>query len=160
MSEQSKVKKIPWSTLIPITALAVFVLSLNLIKKFRTASQDSQFIMINGQKIFVEIADTPEKIGQGLSNRESMPENQGMLFIFKQSAVRPFWMKEMKFDLDFVFIKDKKVIDLATDIPRPADNRLPTVIIAKADFDQALEVNSGTIKKLGIEIGQEVTFRK
>src|SRR4030042_2564613 len=69
-------------------------------------SSNFKTAQINGQKIFVEIADTPEKRSQGLSGRDNLSQNQGMLFIFNQPAIPSFWMKDMNFPLDFIWINN------------------------------------------------------
>ena len=67
---------------------------------------------INGSVLKVEIADTESKRNKGLSNRESMATDSGMLFVFPKSDKYVFWMKGMKIALDFVWIKDFQVVDL------------------------------------------------
>jgi uncharacterized membrane protein (UPF0127 family) len=114
--------------------------------------------IINNQKIYLEIADQPEEARQGLSGRESLPENQGMLFVFSQPGNHSFWMKEMKFNLDFVFINGSQVIDLAENIPFPQSGESPQTVIANQPFDKVLEINQGMIQKLEIKIGDRVSF--
>ena len=52
----------------------------------------------------IEIADTEEKRSHGLMNRNELKPNSGMLFIWKESRVRNFWMKNTFFDLDLFFL--------------------------------------------------------
>ena len=52
----------------------------------------------------IEIADTEEKRSHGLMNRDQLKPNSGMLFIWKESRVRNFWMKNTFFDLDLFFL--------------------------------------------------------
>src|SRR6185295_2825118 len=69
-------------------------------------------ITIGHTELSVEIADTDVAREKGLSNRDQLAEDHGMLFDFKNTATdRPnFWMKEMRFDLDFLWVKDNDVI--------------------------------------------------
>ena len=60
------------------------------------------FVIINNHQIEVEIADTPERQRQGLSKRESLPENSCLLFIFLEKQYQVFWMKEMRFPIDII----------------------------------------------------------
>lgn len=126
--------------------------------KFLAPKSASPQIVINGQTILAEIADTPEKIVQGLSGREKLPENSGMLFVFKQTGEYTFWMKEMRFALDFLFINGDTVVDLAENIPPPAGGpgQEPKIINAAQPFDKVLEINAGQIKKLNIKIGDKI----
>lgn len=121
-------------------------------------SPSRPFLSIKGQKIYLEVANTPAKISQGLSDRESMPPDRGMLFVFDQPAVRPFWMNRMKFNLDFIFIRDDQIIDLVENMPFPQFDEQPQFVIAKKPFDKVLEVNQGIIQKINAEIGQSITF--
>lgn len=54
----------------------------------------------------IEIADTKEKRSHGLMNRDELKPNSGMLFIWKESRVRNFWMKNTFFDLDLFFLNE------------------------------------------------------
>ena len=54
----------------------------------------------------IEIADTEEKRSHGLMNRDQLKPNSGMLFIWKESRVRNFWMKNTFFDLDLFFLNE------------------------------------------------------
>jgi len=79
-----------------------------------------------------------------------------MLFIFPQLGTYQFWMKGMNFNLDFVFIKDDKVVDLVQNVPYPQLGKSPQTIVAKKPFDKVLEVNAGTIKKLNIKTNDQI----
>ena len=67
-------------------------------------------VMINNHTFSVEIATTSAQQQQGLSGRNSLPQNQGMLFIFKTAGRYAFWMKGMKFPLDIIFINNNKIV--------------------------------------------------
>lgn len=123
-----------------------------------TKIPQSPKIIINNRKIFIEIADTPEKIIQGLSDRPSLADNRGMLFILDKPDYHTFWMNKMKFNLDLVFINNNQVVDLAENIPFPKPNEQPQTLTVKAPFDKVLEINTGKIKEYGIKIGQPVQF--
>jgi uncharacterized protein len=103
----------------------------------------------------IEIADTESKRQQGLSGRNNLAENKGMLFVFEQPAKYGFWMKDMNFSLDFIWIKDNQIVDLSENIPPPGDKFMPKVD-PKQNVNKVLEINSGQIKKCRINIGDEV----
>ncbi len=110
------------------------------------------FIRINGVKVVVvEVMDTNEKRQQGLSGRERLGENEGMLFVFDRPGIYSFWMKEMKFPLDFVWINEDKVVDLREKVGITEMNIRPA-----RPADRVLEVNSGWIEKHQIKVGDEV----
>lgn len=117
---------------------------------------------INGNVIKVEIADTESKRNKGLSGRESMATDSGMLFVFPKLDKYVFWMKGMKIALDFIWIKDDIVVDLLSDIQPPRigekDENLP-VYSSKMEFNKVLEVNAGVITKLNIKVGDSILLR-
>ncbi|MFH1048936.1 MAG: DUF192 domain-containing protein [Patescibacteria group bacterium] len=132
---------------------------------------------INGQIIKVEIADTVEKRSKGLSGRKSMPENQGMLFVFTTPDHYSFWMKDMNFNLDFIWISGNEIVEITRNV-RPEDyepastpsstssslggraNRgePPKSLVPKNKIDKVLEVNAGAVDRLGIKEGDRLEF--
>jgi len=114
---------------------------------------------INGSKLKVEIADNESSRNKGLSNRESLATDEGMLFIFPKPDKYAFWMKGMKFPLDFIWIKDLAVVDLLSNIQPPKsgekDESLP-IYSSKAEFNKVLEVSTGTIGRLNIKVGDAI----
>lgn len=109
-----------------------------------------------------EVADTTPKRVRGLSGRESLPPQTGMLFVFDDGAASAFWMKDMRFPLDFVWIgADCTVVDITENVPNPApdtpDSALPTYGSAlPAAYN--LEINAGETAQLGLQVGDEVNF--
>lgn len=114
-------------------------------------------VEINGIRISAEIADTSVKKAKGLSGRSSLPENKGMLFLFQKPDYYHFWMKNMLVPLDFVWIRDKKVVEITENV-QPADYQPPKNLIPKNKADAVLEINAGLIGKFNIKAGDEVSF--
>lgn len=111
-------------------------------------------IQIAGERLSVEVVDTPEERRQGLMNRESLPEDQGMLFVFESEDFRSFWMKDTKIPLSIAFISDDGVVmEIAEMEPYSLDSVKSTY---QAKY--ALEVNRGTFERLGITPGAEIVF--
>lgn len=110
-------------------------------------------------KVNVEIADSDEERAKGLGGRPSIATDSGMLFIFPKEDNYKFWMKGLSFPLDFVWIREGRVVDLVTEVPQPApgqaDNTLP-IIESSEKIDRLLEVNAGFVRANGIKIGDEV----
>ena len=100
----------------------------------------------------LEIADTPEKRELWLMFRESLPEDQGMLFVFDKADFWSFWMRNTLIPLDIIRIdKDNKVVDFIS-LPPCKEAQCPS-FSPKAQAIQAIELNSWTIEKLGIQTG-------
>lgn len=111
-------------------------------------------IRINSIQIIAEIADTDEKRTKGLSNRDKLAQNEGMLFIFPKPSFYKFWMKDMKFPLDFIWIDKDTVVDVSENVPAPKSitEKLMT-FTSRVPFDRVLEVNAGIAKSFNIVIG-------
>ncbi len=110
---------------------------------------------VNGKKIQVEIADTPDKRSLGLSLRDSMPRDRGMLFVFDEEGVYAFWMKNMEFNLDIIWINSTgTVVHVEKDL-KPCLEICPSYESVKPAL-YVLEVNSGVSDELGIVEGTSI----
>lgn len=85
-----------------------------------------------------------------------------MLFIFENRRASSFWMKEMQFSLDFVWVsKDCVVVDITRDVPNPEPSTSTSVLPTYSSGVQAaynFEINGGEAVELGIEVGDAVRF--
>lgn len=115
-------------------------------------------LQINGVNLKVEVADTQAKRSKGLSGRQTLASDEGMLFVFPKPDKYQFWMKGLTFPLDFVWIRGEKVVDLLENIPPPASEQTESLPIyqSKQDADQVLEINAGMIRNLNIKVGDIV----
>lgn len=147
----AKIKKYFFLLAILIALLIFYFLS----SKNKSSNPSLKKIIVGKAEIFVEIADTPQKREKGLSGRDFLPENQGMLFVFEKPDYWGFWMKEMKFPLDFVWIKDNKVVEITENV-KPQDYQPPKVLQPKTPVDKVLELNAGFAKKYGMKVGESV----
>ena len=108
----------------------------------------------------LEVSDNDEERAQGLSGRKSMDERSGMLFIFQDKEIRSFWMKEMYFPLDFIWLDDDLIVDLSENIPPPknGDTSNLEIITPLKPVDKVIELNSGQISKMNLKIGDKIEF--
>lgn len=112
-----------------------------------------------GNHIFpVELAVTEAEKRRGLNGREFLPENGGMLFVYDHKEQYHFWMKDMKFPLDFIWIDEKTVVDLTPNVAAPLPAERLEFIKPSVPVDKILEVNAGTINRLGIQLRDHVEF--
>ena len=120
-------------------------------------AQPKSKITIDNHDFAVELATTPAQQQQGLSSRASLPKNQGMLFIFQTANRYPFWMKDMKFNLDMIFINNNKIVAIFQNVPTPknANATLPTYA-PSSPANEVLEVTAGTAKVDGFKAGDTV----
>lgn len=123
---------------------------------FRTPTGTNFSTVTIGNKVFhVEVADTDAKREQGLSGRSGIGSD-GMLFVFAVSAKHEFWMKDMKFPLDFIWIKDGFVVGTNSSVPFPASGEAPATVDSAAEANYVLEVPEGTVQRYGIDRGSQV----
>ncbi|MBL7142014.1 DUF192 domain-containing protein [Patescibacteria group bacterium] len=113
-------------------------------------------LKINDLELMVETADTPSKRIKGLSGRKEMPDNQGMLFVFKKPGRYPFWMEGMRFPIDIIWVnEDLEIIEI--------DKNLQPELFLKVyrpsrPAQYVLEVNAGFVDKHKIETGGRLSF--
>lgn len=111
----------------------------------------------SGSIFNVEISDSIEEQLKGLMFREVMDTNSGMLFIFKNGDYRVFWMKDTPLSLDIIFLNEKlEVINFYKETkPMQTNERYHSLLPAK----YVLEVKTGFIKRVNLEIGDKFTLR-
>ena len=123
--------------------------------------KEAMGVVVGGRTFAIEVAVTPEERQRGLSGRESMPVDAGMLFVFEEERVLSFWMRETLIPLDIVFIDgEKRIVDIQTMVPEldvPTGDL--TVYLSSEPAMYALEVNAGVAAELGLMVGMVVTFR-
>jgi hypothetical protein len=110
-------------------------------------------IWVEDVPLKVEVSDTPFLRRRGLMYRKSLPQNQGMLFIFDEPGFHSFWMKNTSIPLSIAFIsEDKEIIQI--------DSMTPYDIInfhsPKKPIKYAIEVNQGWFGKHKIKVGDKI----
>ena len=124
---------------------------------------DGPVVRIGGASYRVDLAVLPEERSQGLSGRETMAPDEGMLFVFEEERVLHFWMKEMRFPLDIIWIDAQcSLVSVAADVPTPPPNASNDEIPRAQSPSPArfvLEVNAGEAARNGLSPGDPVEFR-
>jgi uncharacterized protein len=137
-------------------ALTAIVSASSLIATAQTglhSAQGMQLLSIGQHKVQVEIASTPSDRQQGLMFRTTMPSNQGMLFIFDESAGHCFWMRNTPLPLTIGFFDESGVlINTADMVPFNDDSHCPS-----KPAKYALEMNQGWFSKHHIKAGTKLT---
>lgn len=109
-----------------------------------------------GGKIFrFEIVNSPNKMILGLSGRKKICIHCGMLFVFSENKNHSFWMKNMKFPLDIIWLEKGVIKKIEKNIP--ADS--PHIFSPNTDSDIVLEVNGGTVERLNIKEGDFIFYK-
>lgn len=134
----------------------LFIVYSNILKQEKI-NVNLPFVKINNTIIPVEIVDTKPKQIQGLSDRKELEKNSGMLFIFQSKEIRRFWMKNMHFPLDIIWINDNKIVNISKDLP-PKGETPDNTYSSETEVNYVLEVNAGFCNDKGIEIGNDIEF--
>ena len=109
---------------------------------------------VGGVAVTAEIADTPALRERGLMDRDSLPENHGMLFVYPDERDLSFWMRNTPLALDIAFLdRTGTIINIETMQPNDEDN---TFSSRPAMF--ALEMEAGWFEANGVEPGARVDF--
>ena len=117
-------------------------------------------IQIGSLNIRAEVAASPLKKSAGLSARSDLAQNSGMLFIFSRPSRYSFWMRGMRFPLDFIWIKDHVVVDVSKNIPFPKKMEFPDTVLPAEPADMILEINAGLTDIFNIRTGDKVNIEK
>lgn len=99
-------------------------------------------------------ARTEAQREQGLSGTSQLPANQGMLFVFDQDGQPCFWMKDMNYNLDIVWLNQQKQIVKITANAAPAD--YPDRYCPEQPSRYVLEMTAGAVARNGLTVGQSI----
>lgn len=145
--------------LLLVLAGAFHIYKLNNFKK-NTEQNEVQIIKevkIKDTTIKVEIADDNNEKEKGLSGRKSLKESSGMLFMFDVSGDYVFWMKDMKFPIDIIWINENLSIVHIEEGVIP--ETYPITFKSPSESKYVLEVSSGFSSKNNFKIGDRVEFK-
>lgn len=153
-------KKIAFFILCIMVGLIVASMLRTYFSQPRITDHGKFYISLGGQDLQVEVVNTPASISQGLSGRDQIGSD-GMLFFLPQTAIPTFWMKEMQFDLDMVWLKNYQVVDITRDVPHP-DSKTPLaelpIFSPASPANLVLEVKAGQAETRQIKVGDKLSF--
>jgi len=120
-------------------------------------------VMLKGKPFKMELALTPEQRAQGLMGRESMADDEGMLFVYPDRDPYPkelrFWMKDCLIPIDVIFInRDGEITAIHEMLPPPPgtpDKDLPSYS-SDGPVQFAIEIRGGLARELGLQVGDVI----
>lgn len=117
-------------------------------------------IFPNGSRVNVEVASTKQAQSQGLSGRTSLPPNQGMFFIFPEESTHPFWMPNMNFNIDIIWLNSSyHVTEIKKDVkPLLSGIGVPELFINTQPAKYVLEVNAGVVDQNQLHVGDILKY--
>lgn len=106
--------------------------------------------------IAIEYAITPEEHERGLSGRAALTKESGLLFVFDRADTYQFWMPDMRFAIDIIWIgEDKRIVDISEGV---TPESYPTLFRPRTPARYVLEVNSGDTRSWGWRVGTPLSF--
>lgn len=109
------------------------------------------------QSLDVEFAETDYEVQTGLMYRQSMKNDQGMLFIFPDVAMHSFYMKNTEFALDIIYIDENQKIASFQKNAQPLNE---TGLSSKVPVKYVLEVNAGLSDRWNLSEGDSISFKR
>jgi len=104
---------------------------------------------IGSTSLQVEVVESKQSISKGLSGRKSLEEGTGMLFSFSESGIYGFWMREMYFPIDIIWIGESFEVLGTENWVSP--ETFPEIFYSPEKTKYVLEVNAGFAEKNGID---------
>lgn len=136
---------------LPFLGVAAFIAVVGLMMQGKINLAGGNIVKIGNVELKVKIADSPQERSKGLSGISSLPENEGVFFVFAEKDTTPsFWMKDMLIPLDIIWINDGKIVKIDKNVPISDPNKLYS---PSQPIDYVLEVNAGFSDKNGLEVG-------
>ena len=115
-------------------------------------------VEIRGHIFTVDLAITPQEKERGLGGRDSLDPDNGLLFPYDHTEQYSFWMKDMRFPIDIIWIRDNQIIDISRNVPIESGTQL-RVYQPKEPVNKVLEINAGISDANGFQAGDLVTIR-
>lgn len=104
----------------------------------------------------LEFANTEESRKKGLAERDELCADCGMLFLFEKEGNYYFWMKDMRFSIDIIWLKDNKVVDINQNVSHKSKSVYSTYELS----DKVIELNANDVSRCEIKIGDELKKKK
>ncbi|HVZ67184.1 MAG TPA: DUF192 domain-containing protein [Patescibacteria group bacterium] len=146
--------------LIIVVVLLVVVRNGGNLLSFLPKGASNATATVNGKTIHLFLAKSEKDREKGLSGRKSLDTNQGMLFIFDKKDKPGFWMRDMLFPLDIIYLDDNTVVYIVKNAPASTgqtDNL--TIYYPDQPANYVLELNAGKTDELGISKGTKIDFK-
>ena len=135
--------------------LAIFLIGLGVWQSFKK----SPTAKINNYAFKLYIAKTPKDKEIGLSKYKNLAKDTGMLFSFDKPDYYSFWMKQMKFPIDIIFIKDGKIVTIYKNVTPPKKTTDELLIYKPQEpSSMVLEINTGRCDKYKLKEGDKVNL--
>jgi uncharacterized membrane protein (UPF0127 family) len=113
-------------------------------------------LLLGDARILLTVAQTPSEQERGLSGHAPLAADEGMLFLFDDVRVKQFWMKDMGFPIDIIWISPEWKVNAWAANALPES--YPALFTSPDNTQYVLEVPAGTAKRLWLRTGEAATF--
>lgn len=138
-------------------AVLVVMVAVWAVLSFRQSQFGSGHVILGqDMQVEVDVASTSALRERGLSGRASLKEGEGMLFVFDKEDWYIFWMKDMNFPIDIIWISGGEIADITVDVPVPVSGEKLETYFPSVAVDAALEVPAGYSARHGLRVGMPV----
>lgn len=154
--EKSKSKNLPKTkTILIFVTISFVVFLISFFANKRNSLPKEVKAVINDYNYYLEVAKTSKQREIGLSNRQSLCSNCGMLFVFPRQKIHTFWMKDTFIPLDMIWLdKNFKVVKIATILETNSEKLYANKNKAK----YVIELNANEVFKRDLKIGDTIQF--
>lgn len=113
---------------------------------------------IKGETFKLLVAKSEEDKQVGLSKYHELPQDTAMIFLFDKPNFYSFWMKNMNFPIDILYVNGDRVVTIYKN-QKPQKDGNPPVLIPKEEANRVLEINAGLSDKYKFQEGDRVEFK-
>ena len=135
-----------------IIAAGLVVLSL----PFVFQSRPTATLVSGSYEYTLEIVASKAAQAKGLGGRENLAQDRGMLFVFEKPATQCFWMKDMQFPIDIIWLDNAKKVTSV--VPNVSPDSYPMQYCGDATTKYGIELKAGEAKRAGLSIGKQVSL--
>ena len=138
-------------------SVVILVLAVIITTVIRTGD-DSTKVRITDQTFNAQVARTDTEKQIGLSETEVLGENDGMLFVFDEPDFYSFWMKDMKFPIDIIYINGDKITTIIKNASPSSSAENLVIYQPKEKSDKVFEINAGLADQLNLKEGMTINI--
>jgi hypothetical protein len=145
-------KKPLWPLVVSLT-IAILIIVVYGVWRHQNPTRTLRTSNHSYQLIVAQTSATQEK---GLGDRAKLPADEGMLFVFPDQAVQCFWMKNMQFSLDMIWLNSNKRVEY--ELSNVSPKSYPKTFCPAQPAQYVIELNAGQANSADIHLGQILSF--
>ena len=144
------------SVVVGIVVVALIIVVILSLLGGRAPFKPTQKAVLGSHTFKIKAAVSEKEKEIGLSATKNLPNDYGMIFPFKEDGYYSFWMRDMKYPIDIIFINDGKIVKIFSKVSPPIANEGLKVYVSDKPSDTVLEINAGLSEKYKIKEGDSI----